>query len=190
MCAVMKTDRRVGSRPGRTGGLLLFASVFASAAFAGGAADAIDLGGCAGGSNAVVVLDLGRAGAGGYPTFDVEAFRPGADGEMPRLRLSYACRASKVGERGDFWKGTAATYLGKDVQLPIFPANPERYEIFRIDRCGTFRSPLLQGLVRYVRLALETPGTGTSSMARATSRTRARRSATRSTGSGRTSTSI
>lgn len=77
---------------------------------------------------------------------------------MPVLRVSYACRASKIGEKGDFWRETAATYLGKGVQLPIFPANPERYETYRIDRCGPFRASLLQGLVRYVRFSLETPG--------------------------------
>ena len=103
-------------------------------------------------------MDLGRSGAGGYPAFEIADFRCGKDGRMPVLRVSYACRASKIGEKGDFWKDTAATYLGKDVQLPIFPANPERYETWRIDRCGQFRASLLQGLVRYVRFSLETPG--------------------------------
>lgn len=106
----------------------------------------------------VAVSDLGRSGAGGYPAFEIADFRCGKNGDTPVLRISYACRASKIGENGDFWKDTAATYLGKDVQLPIFPANPERYEIYRIDRLGRFRAPLLQGLVRYVRFALETPG--------------------------------
>lgn len=106
----------------------------------------------------VAVIDLGRSGAGGYPAFEIADFRCGKNGEMPVLRVSYACRASQICEKGDFWKDTAATYLGKDVQLPIFPANPERYETYRIDRCGPFRASLLQGLVRYVRFSLETPG--------------------------------
>lgn len=153
----MDKDRKMCSLMRSAGALAVFAGVFAASVRAVGTDDVVDLESRAEAPQPVVVLDLGRQGAGGYPAFSVESFRRGAGGAAPVLRISYACRAGQIGARGDFWKETAATYLGKDVQLPIFPANPERYETYRIDRCGTFRASLLQGLVRYVRFALETP---------------------------------
>lgn len=106
----------------------------------------------------VEVVDLGAAGEGGYAEFEVVDFRRGTDGRNPVLRISYSCHPDGLGDKGDFWKETAATYLGKEVQLPIYPANINRFELYKIDRCGRFRAPLLQGLVRYVRFAIDTSG--------------------------------
>ena len=110
----------------------------------------------------VETIDLGPACEGGYATFEVKGFSKSAAGEAPVLRISYATHPDGLGERGDFWRETSARYLGKDIDLPILPANVDRYEFFTIDRQGTFRAPLLQGLVRHVRFALEKPQDGAS----------------------------
>ena len=107
----------------------------------------------AGGKKPFMILDLGRASASGYPVFNVTA-RKGA----PVIRLSYATHPKACGEKGGFGRGTCR-YLGKEVDLPVLPANPGRYELFSIPRNGTFISPLLQGQQRYVRVQLDTPGT-------------------------------
>ena len=113
---------------------------------------------CLDDAHRVEIVDLGPAGEGGYAEFEVADFTRGTNGAAPVLRLSYACHPDGIGEKGDFWKETAATYLGKDIALPILPANINRYELYAVDRRGRFRAPLLQGLVRYVRFALDTPG--------------------------------
>ena len=100
-------------------------------------------------------IDLGPACEGGYATFEVKAFSG-----KPTLRISYATHPDGLGPKGDFWRETAARYLGQEIDLPILPANIDRYEIYRVDHTGTFRAPLLQGLVRYVRLALDNPEPG------------------------------
>ena len=41
---------------------------------------------------------------------------------------------------------------------PVLPANPNRHELYTIPRTGTFVAPLIQGQLRYVRAALDTPG--------------------------------
>lgn len=106
-------------------------------------------------SNPVRVVDLGPACEGGYATFAVASFENAKDGSAPRLRVSYCTHPDGIGERGDFWRETSARYLGKDVDLPILPANIDRYEIYPITHVGKFRAKLLQGLVRYVRFSLD-----------------------------------
>lgn len=98
-------------------------------------------------------IDFGPDGVGGYPTFEVAAFT----GE-PVVRLVYATHPDGLGEKGDFWHETRATYLGEDVILPILPASDNRFDTFQITRTGTYSAPLQQGLVRYAKVFLETPG--------------------------------
>ena len=63
----------------------------------------------------------------------------------------------EFGERGDFPRRYANTYLGFD--LPVLPGNPGRYELYSINRTGEFMYPLIQGQERWVRIQLETEGT-------------------------------
>ena len=107
-----------------------------------------------GGERPVVVLDFGPDCEGGYPAFttsDIEG--------APTVRVSYACHPGGLCDTGDFTHETRATYLGPEVNLPIAPANTNRHDLFRIERPGRYTAPLQQGLVRYVRLALDIPGT-------------------------------
>ncbi|MBR4653572.1 MAG: hypothetical protein IKO72_09445 [Kiritimatiellae bacterium] len=97
-----------------------------------------------------VKLDYGGAGVGGYPVFRVTSGDPAAT-----LRISYACHPDGLGPKGDFWRETAARYLGPDIDLPILPANIDRYESYQLVSNAVYRAPLLQGLVRYVRLRLD-----------------------------------
>ena len=69
-----------------------------------------------------VTIDFGAAGVGGYPSFTVLTNDPAAT-----LRISYACHPDGLGPKGDFWRETAARYLGADIDLPILPANIDRY---------------------------------------------------------------
>ena len=106
------------------------------------------------GERPVAVLDFGPECEGGYPAFTAD----GAVGE-PVVRVSYACHPDGLGDTGDFTHETRATYLGPDVDLPILPASTNRHDVFRIAAPGRFEAPLQQGLVRYVRFTLDTPGT-------------------------------
>ena len=105
-----------------------------------------------------VVLDFGPACEGGYAAFEASVVSSRSKSEAPVLRVAYACHPAGLGEKGDFWRETAVRYLGSDVDLPILPANIDRYERYPIRHDGTFRAGLLQGLVRYARLSVETPG--------------------------------
>ena len=105
-------------------------------------------------------LDLGPACEGGYASFRVTDFAKTSSGAAPSLRLVYATHPDGLGPKGDFWRETAARYLGEEVDLPILPANIDRYENYVIDRKGDYRAPLLQGLVRYVKLTLENAADG------------------------------
>ena len=96
------------------------------------------------------VLDFGPDGVGGYPTVAFD----GTEGTA-RVRLAYATHPDGLGERGDFWHETRATYMGPDVWLPVLPANTDRFDVFEQTGAGTWRAPLAQGLVRYVRLTVE-----------------------------------
>ena len=103
--------------------------------------------------DAVERIDFGPAAAGGYADFEVV----GIDAEASNtfLRVAYACHPDGLSEKGDFWRETSARYLGRDIDLPILPANIDRYELYRLDHLGRFRAKLLQGLVRYARFSLD-----------------------------------
>ena len=88
--------------------------------------------------------------------FEVASFSPAPDGTLPVLRLSYACHPDSVRPEGDFTREEHAYYL--HVDNPVLPANPGRFELYTIPRTGTFVAPLVQGQLRYVRAALDTPG--------------------------------
>jgi len=101
-----------------------------------------------------VVVDFGPQGEGGYPSVSVKGVNaPGA-----KLRLSYSTHPDGLGERGDFWHATRATYMGPDVWLPIAPASTDRFDVFAVTNAGIMRATKCQGLVRYVRIAVDTPG--------------------------------
>jgi hypothetical protein len=105
----------------------------------------------------VTAIDFGPETVGGYAAFEVDAFEPAPDGTLPVLRLSYACHPDSVRPEGDFTREEHAYYL--HVDNPVLPANPGRFELYTIPRTGTFVAPLIQGQLRYLRVALETPGT-------------------------------
>ena len=98
-----------------------------------------------------VLLDFGPDGTAGYPEIEARPVRG-----SPRVRLSYGCYPA-FGRNGDFWRETSARYLGKDFDLPILPANVNRFDVFAVTNSGTYSSPLQQGLQRYVRVQLEEP---------------------------------
>lgn len=102
-------------------------------------------------------VDFGPDGVGGYLVFDVVSFSGAAV-----LRFAYATHPDGLGENGDFWRETRADYLGKDFVLPILPASDNRFDVFRIDRTGTYRATLQQGLVRYVKVFQEADGADVS----------------------------
>lgn len=101
------------------------------------------------GAGETAVLDFGPRASAGYATFTVSGAQGGT------LRVSYANHPDGLGEKGDFWRETAARYLGPDVDLPILPANIDRYELYPLASNGVYRAKLLQGLVRYARLKFE-----------------------------------
>ena len=96
------------------------------------------------------VVDFGPDGVGGYPTV---AFA-GTEGTA-RIRLAYATHPDGLGPKGDFWHETRATYMGPELWLPILPASTDRFDVFEQKGSGTWRAPLCQGLVRYVKLMVE-----------------------------------
>ena len=98
----------------------------------------------------VRVVDFGAEGVGGYPVLTARQVNGPA-----RIRLSYATHPKGLGPKGDFWHETRATYLGEDVDLPIRPASTDRFDVFDVPTNGTYRAPLQQGLVRYVRIEVE-----------------------------------
>ena len=104
----------------------------------------------------VVAFDFGPETVGGYAVFEVDSFQPAPDGTLPVLRLSYACHPDSIRPEGDFTREDHAYYL--HVDNPVLPANPGRHELYTIPRTGTFVAPLIQGQLRYLRVALETPG--------------------------------
>lgn len=98
----------------------------------------------------VEVVDFGCDGVGGYAAFCVSDYSGN-----PSVRLSYATHPDGLGDKGDFWRDTRATYLGDDIDLPILPASVDRFDVFDIRHTGEYRAPLQQGLLRYVRIAVE-----------------------------------
>ena len=107
-----------------------------------------------GGERPVVVLDFGPECEGGYPAFTAD----GIEGE-PVVRVSYACHPGGLCDTGDFTHETRAAYLGPAVDLPILPASTNRHNLFDVSAPGRYEAPLQQGLVRYARFTLDTPGT-------------------------------
>ena len=110
-----------------------------------------------GGAQPVEVVDFGPECVGGFAVFEVEEFSPAASGTLPVVRLSYANHPDGLTAGGDFTRETSATYL--HVDNPVLPANINRHELYTIPRVGKFIAPLVQGQVRYARIALDTPGT-------------------------------
>ena len=102
---------------------------------------------------AVERIDFGPDAAAGYAQFEVADLDPSASNTV--LRIAYANHPDGLSPKGDFWRETSARYLGDDVDLPILPANIDRYELYTLDHIGTYRAKLLQGLVRYVRFSLD-----------------------------------
>ena len=98
-------------------------------------------------------IDFGPDAAGGYAQFEVVGLDDAASNAF--LRVAYATHPDGLGPKGDFCRETAARYLGDDIDLPILPANIDRYERYKLDHVGTYRAKLLQGLVRYVRFSLD-----------------------------------
>ena len=113
-----------------------------------------------GGNQPVEVIDFGPQTVGGYAVFEVAEFTPAADGSYPVVRLSYATHPDGLSPTGDFTREGHADYL--HVDNPVLPANINRHELYTIPRTGTFVAPLVQGQERYVRVALDTPGTAVS----------------------------
>lgn len=107
-----------------------------------------------GGERPVVVLDFGPECEGGYPAFTASAIE-----NEPLVRISYACHTGGLCDTGDFTHETRATYLGPDIALPIPPASTNRHDLFRVTAPGRFAASLQQGLVRYMRFTLDSPGT-------------------------------
>lgn len=101
-----------------------------------------------------VIVDFGPQGEGGYPVALVSS----VSGQNVKLRLSYATHPRGTGERGDFWHATRATYLGPDVLLPILPASTDRFDVFSVCGASKVTAAKCQGLVRYLRVAVDTPG--------------------------------
>jgi hypothetical protein len=101
-----------------------------------------------------IIIDLGPSSPGGYPVFKVQSYT----GE-PVLRISYADWYDFIvdpiySEKGDFVRG-CCKYLG--VELPVLPANPNRFELYSIHRTGVYMYPLIQGQQRFVMITLDTP---------------------------------
>jgi len=108
----------------------------------------------AGGERPIAVMDFGPDCEGGYPAFAAKDAKG-----TPVVRVSYATHPDGLGDKGDFWYETRAMYLGPSVDLPILPANLNRFDLFTVTNAGRYASPLAQGLVRYVRLTLDKPDT-------------------------------
>ena len=104
-----------------------------------------------------VVLDLGRASVGGYLVFNVKSYK----GNNPVLRFIYSdwydyIVEEKYCDLGDFSRG-CCKYLG--VELPVLPADPNRFNLFTITHTGEYIAPLIQGQQCFMAIKLETPDT-------------------------------
>ena len=100
-----------------------------------------------------IIYDFGKESASGITEFTVGAF----EGKVT-LNVSYSDRKQvldfEVGRlRGDNEIGSC-NYLGKDVILPVLPANPTRFERYDIVRTGKYINPLIEGQFRYMCITL------------------------------------
>ena len=102
-----------------------------------------------------IVLDMGEASLSGYAVIHVTRVK-GA-GMTPTLRLAYANYDAKLSERGEYDEKTRASYMTRDVELPVLPANINRFELYPMPRTGAFVAPLHQPQFRYVRVQLDSP---------------------------------
>ena len=100
-------------------------------------------------------LDFGKASTEGWAVVRVKS----AEGN-PTLRLAYANYPDReaLREDGDFNEDTRARYMGRDVELPVLPANVNRHELYRIPGAGVYVAPMLMPQFRYMRVQLDTPG--------------------------------
>ena len=113
---------------------------------------------------------LKRAAGGGIPAFTLDFGKSSVEGwavvrvksakGRPVLRLAYANYPDPdaLREDGDFNEESRARYMGRDVELPVLPANVNRHELYRIPVSGTFVAPMLMPQFRYMRVQLDTPG--------------------------------
>lgn len=104
-----------------------------------------------------LVLDLGRASVGGHLVFSVKSFK----GHNPVLRFVYSdwydyIMEPNYCEIGDFSRG-CCKYLG--VELPVLPADPNRFNQITVTHTGEYISPLVQGQQCWMSIKLETPDT-------------------------------
>jgi len=113
-------------------------------------------GGCAGlRSGGVFALDFGKSSVEGWAVIRVKSEKG-----HPVLRLAYANypNPDALRDDGDFNEETRARYMGRDVELPVLPANVNRHELYRIHGPGTYVAPMLMPQFRYMRVQLDTPG--------------------------------
>ena len=103
----------------------------------------------------VFVLDFGKSSVEGRAVVRVRSMKG-----SPVLRLAYANYpdAKALQADGDFNEASRARYMGRDFELPVLPANINRYELYRVARTGTFVAPMVMPQARYVRIQLDTPG--------------------------------
>lgn len=103
----------------------------------------------------VLVLDFGKSSIEGWAVMRVKSVRG-----SPTLRLAYANYPDRdaLREDGDFNEITRSKYMGRDIELPVLPANVNRHELYRIVRPGTFVAPMLMPQFRYMRVQLDSPG--------------------------------
>jgi hypothetical protein len=101
-------------------------------------------------------VDFGPDATAGYAAFSVRSVNGPATGAV--VRVAYANHPDRMTERGDFWHETRADYLGKDILLPIAPSSTDRFELYPVKGPGEVRSRVQQGLVRYARISVDTPG--------------------------------
>ena len=100
-------------------------------------------------------IDFGKASVEGWAVIRVRSAKG-----SPVLRLAYANYPDRdaLREDGDFNEESRAIYMGRDVELPVLPANVNRHELYRIPGAGTFVAPMLMPQFRYMRVQLDTPG--------------------------------
>lgn len=114
-------------------------------------------------SGGYVIFDMGSESVGGYPVFVVSDYAG-----QPAIHISYSDRFTPYEKEdtayyGDFLRGSC-TYLG--VELPVMPANPDRYEDYTIRRRGVYLYPLIQGQERFVMISVPAVYAGSVTLSR------------------------
>lgn len=100
-------------------------------------------------------LDFGKSSTEGWSVIRVKSAKG-----SPVLRLAYANYPDRdtLREHGDFNEEDRSRYMGRDVELPVLPANVNRHELYRIPGAGVYVAPMLMPQFRYMRVQLDTPG--------------------------------